>query len=45
MARPDTYEFSDAEKCALIALIQQGKALPEKCRFVLFEEKRRLRSR
>ncbi len=42
MSRPskDTYDLSDAEKRDLIALIQQGKPLPEKCRFVLFEAKR-----
>ena len=34
------YDLSDAEKRDLIALIQQGKALPEKYRFVLFEDKR-----
>jgi len=34
MSRPskETYEISDAEKRDLIALIQQGKALPEKYR-------------
>ena len=31
------YDLSDAEKRDLIALIQQGKSLPEKYRFVLFE--------
>lgn len=35
-----TYELSDAEQRDLIALIQQGKPLPEKYRFVLFEDKR-----
>ena len=35
----ETYDLSDAEKRDLIALIQQGKALPEKYRFVLFEER------
>ena len=42
MARPskETYDLSDAEKRDLIALIQQGKPLPEKYRFVLFEDKR-----
>ena len=41
MSRPskETYDLSDAEKRDLIALIQQGKALPEKYRFVLFEER------
>ena len=36
----ERYEFSDAEKRDLIALIQQGKPLPEKYRFLLFEDKR-----
>ena len=42
MTRPskETYELSDAEKRDLIALIQQGKPLPEKYRFILFEDKR-----
>ncbi|MEO6407538.1 MAG: site-specific DNA-methyltransferase, partial [Burkholderiaceae bacterium] len=42
MPRPskETYDLSDAEKRDLIALIQQGKPLPEKYRFVLFEDKR-----
>lgn len=35
-----TYELTDAEQRDLIALIQQGKPLPEKYRFVLFEDKR-----
>ena len=35
-----SYDLSDAEKRDLIALIQQGKPLPEKYRFVLFEDKR-----
>ena len=41
MARHDktAYDLSEAEKRDLIALIQQGKALPEKYRFVLFEDK------
>jgi site-specific DNA-methyltransferase (adenine-specific)/adenine-specific DNA-methyltransferase len=34
------YEITDAEKRDLIQLIQEGKALPEKYRFVLFEDKR-----
>jgi len=34
------YDLSDAEKRDLVQLIQQGKALPEKYRFVLFEDKR-----
>ena len=41
MPRPDpTIELTDAEKRDLIALIQAGKALPEKYRFMLFEDKR-----
>lgn len=43
MARsPDTdrYELSDAEKRDLIKLIEQGKPLPEKYRFLLFADKR-----
>jgi site-specific DNA-methyltransferase (adenine-specific)/adenine-specific DNA-methyltransferase len=35
-----TYELSDAEQRDLISLIQQGKRLPEKYRFILFEDKR-----
>ena len=43
MAKTATvYELSDAEKRDLIALIQQGKPLPEKYRLVLFEDKREL---
>lgn len=44
MARPqkEAYELSDAEKRDLIQLIQQGKSLPEKYRFVLFEDKREI---
>ena len=34
------YELSDAEKRDLIALIQAGKPLPEKYRFLLFADKR-----
>lgn len=34
------YELSDAEKRDLIQLIQAGRPLPEKYRFVLFEDKR-----
>ena len=34
------YDLSDAEKRDLIQLIQAGKPLPEKYRFVLFEDKR-----
>ncbi|MDO8432360.1 MAG: DNA methyltransferase [Candidatus Binatus sp.] len=42
MAKPpkEAYEISDAEKRDLIQLIQQGKALPEKYRFILFADKR-----
>ena len=42
MARQDkkTYDLSEAEQRDLFNLIQQGKALPEKYRFVLFEDKR-----
>ena len=34
------YELSDAEKRDLIALIQAGKPLPERYRFLLFADKR-----
>jgi site-specific DNA-methyltransferase (adenine-specific)/adenine-specific DNA-methyltransferase len=42
MARQDkkTYDLSEAEKRDLLTLIQEGKALPEKYRFILFEDKR-----
>ena len=40
MAKNDAYDLTDAEKRDLIALIQAGKALPEKYRFLLFEDKR-----
>ena len=40
MAKPPAYELSDAEKRDLTQLIQQGKPLPEKYRFILFEDKR-----
>lgn len=42
MARQDkkTYELSEAEQRDLVTLIQQGKPLPEKYRFILFEDKR-----
>lgn len=41
MPRPDpTIDLTDAEKRDLIALIQAGKPLPEKYRFILFEDKR-----
>lgn len=42
MAKSDkkAYELSEAEQRDLVTLIQQGKALPEKYRFILFEDKR-----
>jgi len=42
MPRPDSerYELTDADKRDLIKLIDQGKPLPEKYRFILFEDKR-----
>ena len=40
MAKPPSYDLSDAEKRDLIKLIQEGRALPDKYRFVLFEDKR-----
>src|SRR6185312_1708260 len=42
MARTDkkAYDLSDAEQRDLVTLIQQGKPLPEKYRFLLFEDKR-----
>ncbi len=42
MARQDkkTYDLSEAEQRDLFTLIQQGKALPDKYRFILFEDKR-----
>ncbi len=36
----ERYELSDAEKRGLIKLIEQGKPLPEKYRFLLFADKR-----
>jgi site-specific DNA-methyltransferase (adenine-specific)/adenine-specific DNA-methyltransferase len=36
----DAYELSDAEKRDLIKLINEGKSLPEKYRFLLFADKR-----
>ena len=36
----EKYELSDAEKRDLIKLIEQGKPLPEKYRFLLFADKR-----
>ncbi len=42
MARPtaDSYELTDAEKRDLIKLIEQGRPLPDKYRFILFADKR-----
>ena len=43
MPRPtdtDRYDLTDAEKRDLIKLIEQGKPLPEKYRFLLFADKR-----
>ncbi|MBL9149858.1 MAG: site-specific DNA-methyltransferase [Phycisphaerae bacterium] len=42
MPRPpqDAYELTDAEKRDVIKLINEGKPLPEKYRFILFEDKR-----
>ena len=42
MARPhqEAYELTDAEKRDLIKLINEGKPIPEKFRFVLFDDKR-----
>src|SRR5579862_8206907 len=42
MPRPDSdkYELTDAEKRDLVKLIEQGKPLPEKYRFILFDDKR-----
>ncbi len=42
MAKPpkEAYDLTDAEKRDLTQLIQQGKPLPEKYRFILFENKR-----
>lgn len=40
MSRPQAYDLSDAERRDLIALIQRGLPLPEKDRFILFEDKR-----
>ena len=41
MPRPEsTIDLTDAEKRDLVTLIQAGKALPEKYRFLLFEDKR-----
>ena len=42
MARQEkgSYELSEADQRDLITLIQQGRPLPEKYRFILFEDKR-----
>jgi DNA methylase len=40
MPRPTSIALTEAEKRDLVTLIQQGQALPEKYRFVLFEDKR-----
>lgn len=40
MAKPPAYDLTDAEKRDLVQLIQAGRPLPEKYRFVLFEDKR-----
>jgi hypothetical protein len=42
MAKNDkkSYDLSEAEQRDLVTLIQQGKALPERYRFILFEDKR-----
>ena len=43
MPRPNqsaAYELTDAERRDLIKLIEQGKPLPEKFRFLLFDDKR-----
>ena len=42
MARQEksSYDLSEAEQRDLVTLIRQGKALPEKYRFILFEDKR-----
>jgi hypothetical protein len=42
MPRPDSdkYELTDAEKRDLTKLIKDGRPLPEKYRFLLFEDKR-----
>lgn len=38
----EAYELSDAEKRDLLRLINAGKPLPEKYRFILFEDKREI---
>ncbi len=40
MAKAPAYDLTDAEKRDLVQLIQAGKPLPEKYRFILFEDKR-----
>ena len=40
MSRDAAYDLTDAEKRDLIKLIEQGKPLPEKYRFLLFADKR-----
>ena len=42
MAQPQkkSYDLSEAEQRDLVTLLQQGKPLPEKYRFILFEDKR-----
>lgn len=40
MAREAHYELSDSEKRDIIKQIEQGKPLPERFRFLLFEDKR-----
>lgn len=42
MAKPqyEAYELTDGEKRDLISLIQAGKPIPEKYRFILFKDKR-----
>ncbi|MDP3083446.1 MAG: site-specific DNA-methyltransferase, partial [Rubrivivax sp.] len=40
MPRPTPIVLTEAEKRDLVTLIQQGQALPEKYRFMLFEDKR-----
>ena len=38
--KDEAYELTDADKRDLIRLIEQGKPLPERFRFLLFEDKR-----
>ncbi len=40
MPREAHYELTDAEKRDLIKLIEQGRPLPDRYRFLLFEDKR-----